>query len=269
LAETLQESEERFGALFEASPWGLLIHDEGRILDANPTLAMIFGYEISELVGMEAPHLVAPGWRDFTLQKRLAGCEEPYEAVSLRRDGTAFPVQLYGKAVRSNGRTVRMVAVRDLTERKRAEEALAYQAQLLACVNDAIISTDEQFILRSWNPAAERIYGWKAEEVIGRPGSEVLRTEFPAAERSAVIEAAAETGNFHGEVVQYRKDGTAIHIESKVIALRDDCGRTTGYVGVNRDITERKRAEEALRGSEERFRLIAQAASDGIWDGIW
>jgi PAS domain S-box-containing protein len=130
----------------------------------------------------------------------------------------------------------------EITERKRAEEALAYHAQLWASVSDAVISTDEQFIVRSWNPAAERMYGWKAEEVVGRPGSEVLRTDFPGAERSQAIETVVESGNFHGEV----------------IALRDSQGRTIGYVGVNRDITERKRAEEALRRREQEINVLAQ-----------
>jgi len=392
--EALRKWEERLLRGCPASFEGILVHDNGRILDANQTLARMVGYTLPELIGMEAPRLVASEWRDFTLQKRLAGCEEPYEAVALRRDGSTFLAELRGRAIPCDGRTVRVVAIRDITERrraedalreseerfrtsvenmldcfgiysairdesgrivdfrieyvngaacannlmskneqvgkrllellpahretglfdeycrvvetgmplakesvfyedvyreqrllrafdiraarlgdgfaaawrditerKRAEEALAYQAQLLASVNDAIISTDEEFALKSWNPAAERIYGWKAEEVFGRPAQEVLRTEFPGAERSAVIGAAVETGNFRGEVVQYRKDGTAIHVESKVIALRDDCGRTTGYVGVNRDISERKRAEEAVRHREAILEAISFAAS--------
>ena len=82
------------------------------------------GYEVSELIRMEAPRLVAPEWRDFVLQTRLSGYEEPYEAAGLRKDGSTFAAELHGKAIAYDGRTVRVVAIRDITARKRAEEAL-------------------------------------------------------------------------------------------------------------------------------------------------
>ena len=90
----------------------------------DETLARMVGYEVSELIGMQAPRLVAPEWRDFALQKRLAGCEEPYEAMALRKDGSTFAAEHHGKAIPYDGRTVRVVAIRDVAHRKRAEEAL-------------------------------------------------------------------------------------------------------------------------------------------------
>jgi PAS domain S-box-containing protein len=389
----LRESEERFRRLSEASFEGIAIHDKGTILEANETLAMMFGYEVAEVIGMHVIDFTAPESRGLIQQSIQAKREEPFEAVGLRKDGSTFLTEVRGKAIPYDGRMVTVAAIRDITERRRAEEALlrakvmldrtfaavgeavfvvdpatrtvvacnqavgcifgysvgdivgrnteflhvnreayeefgrrlfpaldadgvynaefqmrrrdgstfvtdhtvtqivdgsghrtavvsvvrditerkraeaelAYQAQLLASVNDAIISSDEQFIVRSWNPAAERMYGWKAEEVLGRPGRQVLRSEFLGIERVEAIRTLAETGRFRGELIQYRKDGTPVHIDAVTIALRDNHGQITGYVSVNRDITERKQAEAALRESERRYRLLAENATDIIW----
>ncbi len=135
----------------------------------------------------------------------------------------------------------------DITERKRAEEQIAYQAQLLAIVNDAVVASDAQYRLTAWNAAAESMYGWKAEEVLGRFGLDITRTEFPGVDKAEMLRAIAERGSWRGEATQARKDGTRFPVEVSSVVLRDTTGKVTGFVSVNRDITERKRSEEEMR----------------------
>jgi PAS domain S-box-containing protein len=142
----------------------------------------------------------------------------------------------------------------DITERKRAEEHVAYQARLLASVNDAIVGSDAQFRLNVWNATAESMYGWKAEEVLGRSGVELLRTEWPQKDADEMRRVIAETGRWRGEATQLRKDGTRIPVEVSSIVLRDKNDQITGYVSVNHDITERKQVEETLARQAEDLR---------------
>lgn len=124
LGQALSESEERFRKLSEAASEGIAIHEKGRILDANQALATMFGYEPSEVVGMTAWELTAPESRDLISRRILAGYEQPYEMVGLRKDGSTFPIESCGKAIHHEGRVVRVAVMRDITERKRAEEAI-------------------------------------------------------------------------------------------------------------------------------------------------
>jgi len=154
------------------------------------------------------------------------------------------------------GKAARQVIARDISERKRVEERLVYQSQLLANIHDAIIATDEHFTLTEWNRAAEQMYGWKAEEAIGRMVNEVIPTEFTDAQFAEALRLLSETGRYRVEVVQYRRDGKPIDVEGTTMALRDAKGQITGYVSVNRDITERKRAGEELRKNYELLNRI-------------
>jgi PAS domain S-box-containing protein len=121
--EALRESEERFRRLSEATLEGIIIHDHGLILDANAQAAAIHGYELSEFIGMDVLTFIAPEWHDVVRQRTLSGYGEPYEVWGLRKDGTTFPMEICGKTTSYEGRQVRVGVGRDISERKRAEEA--------------------------------------------------------------------------------------------------------------------------------------------------
>ncbi|HCJ66650.1 MAG TPA: hypothetical protein DHV62_04810, partial [Elusimicrobia bacterium] len=122
--ETLQESEERFRALSEAAFEGVVIHEQGKILELNQTLAKMFGYEREELIGRSGLDLVIPETRKAILEHMRSGSEKPYEGIGIKNDGTTFPIEICGRTTLYKGRVVRVGAIRDITERKRMEEEL-------------------------------------------------------------------------------------------------------------------------------------------------
>jgi PAS domain S-box-containing protein len=144
------------------------------------------------------------------------------------------------------------VAVFDvITERKNVELKLAFNAHLLSNVNDALVATDEQFRITYWNMAASKIYGWEAEEVIGKSGVQTLNTEWPSVDPEQMRHHIKETGNWIGEATQTRKDGSRFPVEVSSFVIRNTEGDITGYISVNRDISERKLAEEHLRETNQ------------------
>ena len=122
--EALRESEERFRRLSSAAFEGIAIHDKGKILDANSKIAEMFGYKRSEFIGKYALDLAAPESWDLVLKHIQSGYEKAYEATGLRKDGTTFAGEVVGRPIPYQGRVVRVTAIRDITERKRAEEQI-------------------------------------------------------------------------------------------------------------------------------------------------
>lgn len=114
------------------------------------------------------------------------------------------------------------------TERTQADETQRYQAELLQHVSDAIIATDMNFVIRSWNAAAEKMYGWEAHDVLGKPLAEIVRPEYPYEPRDVVLRTFSKTGHYEGEVVHHRKDGTPLIIRGAVSMLKDREGNPTG-----------------------------------------
>lgn len=124
LEQALREDKERFRRLCEASIEATAIHDQGEILDTNPALAAMFGYEAAELIGMHCLDLAAPESRDLFWQKIVSKYDKPFEAKGLRKDGSTFPIEVCGKAISYQGRKVTVTALREATHRKRLEDVL-------------------------------------------------------------------------------------------------------------------------------------------------
>jgi len=134
-----------------------------------------------------------------------------------------------------------------------------------------VIASDENFIIKSWNAAAERMYGWKLQEVAGQPAEKILQTEFSGNTREDAIQHIVKVGEYFAEVTQVRKDGSHVDVEAHTVSMRDEAGRVTGYISVNREISERKRAESAALESEARYQRVLDSMLEGcqIIDFEW
>src|ERR1700751_4978751 len=136
-------------------------------------------------------------------------------------------------------------AVMDVTERKRAEESLREQANLLSLTHDAVLVRDMDGVIQYWNRGAEELYGWTAELAVGRVVYELLKTVFPRA-LEEIVEELMNTDRWEGELVQTRRDGTQVIVVSRWSLQRDQKGAPIGILVTNNDVTQRKRSERAL-----------------------
>jgi PAS domain S-box-containing protein len=273
--EARRLGEARFRALSEATEEGVAFHHAGRILDSNATFARMFGYAgPEEVIGLPVGGFVAPnsdgsGPRDLrVLEREDEGGS--YELVGVRKDGTTFPVGSVDKAGSYMGRPARVSLIRDLTERKRAEEALRESEQRFratfeqAAVGVSLVAPDGR-VLRVNEKLCE-ILGYAQEEVLGH---NVRRVSFPEDleedQRRLARVLAGETGIYPVEKRYVRKDGSAVWVNLSSSVVRDADGEPVYLVGVTEDITERKLAEEALAQSEERYRTVVEQAADCIF----
>jgi two-component system, cell cycle sensor histidine kinase and response regulator CckA len=141
-------------------------------------------------------------------------------------------------------------------QRLQAEAQIRYQASLLQNVSDAIISTDPDFVIRTWNKGAEAVYGWSAAEVIGRPFRDIVPTRHQQHEVAHLLQALRQDGYWEGEVIQQHKSGKQLTILSSSSLIHDDDKNVTGVVVVNRDITSHRQAEQALKESQALYAAI-------------
>lgn len=265
--EIVEESQVRLQALFKNAPIAIFfMDDESRLLEVNPAACTLLGYSLDEFLQMSVWDIVSGAnlalahelWQAFLIAGGQNG-----EFPLRHKDGRTIEVEY--RAVANIMPGLNIVIFHDITERKQMEKRLAYQAHLLANVYDAILAIDEHFVLTVWNRAAEEMYGWQAEEAIGRHVGEVIRSEVTAVQQAEALQTLAETGYYRLEVLQYRRDGQPIYVEGTTIALRGEDERITAYVSVNRNISKRKQAElEAYRHATrmEALDKISQALAE-------
>ena len=195
---------------------------------------------------------------------------QPYEWClrMVREDGTVIIAQSRGRTVYDEaGKAVWMFGtIQDVTERIRVEEALQRDAMVLANVSDSVIATDLEGIITFWNEGATRLFGWTAAEMVGRPYAD----RFPEPERSWIVEqvrSRAAGTEWVGEYQDYYRDGTRVWIDARVRRVTDAAGRPHGIIGIARDITERKRAEEQLAADLAGMRRLQEVSTQLVRDG--
>ena len=271
--EALRESEENFRALAENSHDGItVIADEGRHVYANPQAAAITGYSVSELLNNTFRDLAHPD-ELVTLteryRRRLDGDPVPsqYETVILRKNGQSVPIEVSATRTVWQGRPAAMVMYRDIAERKRMEEELQSSEERYRSVvenaRDAVYTVSPDGLITSINRAFETITGWQCSEWIGKPFAPIIHPDdLPRVTEALQVSSRGQTGQLH-EARILTKSGDYLPLEFTGAPLFAD-EDLIGYLGIGRDITERKKTREALQAQESYFRSLIENSQDGI-----
>jgi PAS domain S-box-containing protein len=230
------------------------------MLLVNSQTEKLFGYAREELLNQPVEILIPEDFRGRHAQHREAYQEAPHlrpmgtglELLGRRRDGTTFPVEISLSPLEEPGGVLVTAAIRDVTERKRAEEALRQSEERLRSLVEevkdyAIFMLDPTGRILSWNEGAQKIKGYAAEEIIGQHFSSFYTSEdIDRGKPNQELTFAAAEGRWEEEGWRLRKDGSRFWADVVITALHDKDGNLLGFTKVTRDITEGKRAREAF-----------------------
>lgn len=241
-----------FRDIFDASPIGIAVENlEGQLLFVNPALCSFFGYSGEELrskhcVDFSPPQDAEKDWALF--QQLRAGSIHNYQLDKhyFRRDGSLLWGRLSVSLLNSSPSPFVLAMIEDITDRKKAEDARLRHAIVIESSDDAIASGTLDGIIVSWNTGAQKIYGYTEAEAIGNSINMLVPPEL--ADEENEILRAVKAGNRieHLETVRVTKAEKRINVSLSISPIKDSNGKTVGISGIARDITARKRAEEAL-----------------------
>src|ERR1041384_8802513 len=243
--EPLLESEVHYQAMAEAATDAIItINSESTILLVNPAAEKIFGYSIEEMLGQPLTMLMPEYLRHLhqagiTRYVRTGQKHIDWAGVrlsGLHKSGREIPLEISFGVFMKEGERFFTGIVRDVTERKREEEQLREQAALLDHAQDAIIVRDLEDRVLYWNKSAERIYGWRASEAIGKDIRDLLYTQDPQ-QFEAATRSLVESGEWVGELSHRTKEGKEIIAQSRWTLVPDDAGKPKSVFAIHTDIT--------------------------------
>jgi PAS domain S-box-containing protein len=267
--EALRESESRFRQLSDAAAEGIIIHDSGRILDANQAACIMFGYDREEVANRYILDFIAPEFRDDIARKlgeRDRSKEVLIEIKGLKKDQSTIPIEVRGRTMHYMGAAVRMVAILDLTERLRLEEGWEKSEFITDSAQELMILIGRKYIVEAANDAYCKAQKRQQEELLGRSIYETFgsnpyfQTIKPLIDQCLKGEILSDEAwiDFPGIGKRYY---TVNYYPYSPLS-----GEVTHVVIISHDITEHKVAEEALMESRERLQFVLEGSQEGLWD---
>jgi PAS domain S-box-containing protein len=247
----LRDSEDRFRRLSDAAFEGIAITDRGTLVDGNRCLAEMLRCAPEGLIGRSALDFIAPEARDVVADHFRTGAEDTYEHTMVRADGSTFLAEVQGRSLPYGARTLRVTAIRDVSERRHTEETLRTQTAALESAADAIAITDSGGTIIWANQAFSALSGYSTAELVG---------ENPRLLKSGVQDEAfyhslwgtiTDGRVWHGELVNRRKDGSLWQEEMTITPVPDEAGRIAHFIAIKRNVTEHRQLEEQLRHSQK------------------
>lgn len=275
--EILRQSEEKFSLAFHSSPYAITItrYSDGLILEVNESFFDITGYDSKDIYGKTTVDLgiwVDERDRDLILTELLKGRAVSSKEFLFRKKSGELILGLFSADIISiNKEKCVLSSINDITERKKAEQALIESEEKLKVITqsamDGIILMNNEGNISYWNPAAEKIFGYKHQEVLGRNLREIISPKQYSKNYSESLLEWDKTELSEGngktiELTAFRKDSTEFNLELSLSSVK--ALGSLMVVGIIRDVTERKRTEENLRLSEERFRSVVDNIGIGV-----
>jgi PAS domain S-box-containing protein len=267
--------ERRIRDIIDGAPLAMLLLDGNRIVFVNGPAERLLGYTRAQFEQLTIEQLIPARFRSGHAALRAAFNQAPAsrpmgagrDLYALRRDGSEVPVEIALNHLPGEGNGgLTLTSITDISARKLAEHERAHLAGIVDASADAIVSQTLQGTVTSWNAGAARLFGHAADAMVGRPIDPLIPPALRAAEAQLLARLARGEAVDDHETERLHADGRRIRVSVALSPLRDAAGKVVGAASIARDITDRKRAERALRISEERYALAALASYNAIWD---
>jgi PAS domain S-box-containing protein len=260
----LEASEKRFQTLAEAAFEGVLVSQQGRILDCNRQIGALVGYSREDILGKPAIDFIAEEQRSLVLRKVQAGLPADYELELICKDGSRRTVEAHGRSIKGlEGESLRVSVIRDITEQKQREQALRRQAALIDLSPDATFVRERGGKILFWSSGAEALYGWSKTEAVGQTTQHLLQTRFPEP-MEEITKKLQQSGRWTGELEHQTKSGKSVMVESRWLRMARD-GEEYEILESNLDLTERKKWEETMRRRTEELERLMDALPAAVW----
>ncbi len=246
----LAHSEARLASIIRSARDAIIVTDgDHRIILFNPAAEQMFQCPVSEANGRSLTEFIPPeihGSNGGDSQNNISVTLQIGAGTrGIKSNGEEFPLEASVSRGEAAGRRFHAVVVRDVTERRRADERIREQAALIDQASDAILVRDLKHNILFWNRGAENLYGWTSDEAIGRNDAELLGRS-SSVEPEHAQEEALKAGSWSGELKHFRKDGKEIIVQSRQTLLRHDNGQPNAQLIINTDITEKRKLEAQL-----------------------
>jgi PAS domain S-box-containing protein len=274
IAQTqLRSIENRLRAVIDTVVDGIVTMDgRGGIRTFNPAAERIFGFPAAEVIGRnvsmlmpEPYHSAHDGYLDNYLRtgiRKIIGIGR--EVNGQRKGGSTFPMELAVSEMEVDGERMFTGIVRDITGRRKMEFASKRYEAIIQSSDDAIVSKTLDGFITSWNPGAEKLFGYRADEVLGRPMLILFPPGLRAEEQEILKKIARGEKVESFETVRRRKDGSEVEISATISPIVDHAGKIIGASKIARDISDRKRAEDALEHLRRQHASILESVGEGV-----
>ena len=268
--EELRENESKFSNAFKSNPSGVAITeiDSGRFIEVNDSYCRLIGFSPQEVIGHTSLELGIWGSPEERSQRfrplSSGGTLRDMEMDAITRDGSRREISVNADPIELDGRKCVISSVVDITERKELQRKQSQLAAIVESSEDAIIGKTLAGLITSWNRGAEKIFGYTAAEAIGRSLLMIFPPERQHQEVEILVRISRGETVEHFDTERICKDGRRIFISATISPLRDAHGTVIGASKIARDITAQKRADEALRESEERIRILGDNLPSGM-----
>ena len=266
IEKEIQANKERFRLLSDVTVEGILIHKNGIARDLNPSLAQMIGYSKDELIGVNFLDYILPEYLPTVKEKMTLDYVLPYEIEVLRKDGSSFFAEIEARNFVTNNEQWRVAAIRDITGRKKAEEALKQSEEkyrmLVETASDSIFMLSDEGKIIDLNDSAIRILGYDKDEILNKT-IDFIDPNFSV---NQFIDFWSQINFNHTRILESshrKKDGTLVPVE--ISGQKYMIAGKTFYYGIARNISERKLAEQKIRESEDTYRNIFQNAQVGLF----
>jgi len=273
LAYFFREAEKHYKALIDTVSDAIIsINDEGRVLLWNSAAEKIFGYSRGEAVGTFLNYLIVPDYYTDSLRKDFAEVEKNplvgkmKEIEARRKDGELFPAELSVSSRKTANGWISTIIIRDISERKKTEEEKDRFLKTIEAAKEAICLLSPDLKITYTNDATDELFGYRKGELVGEHVSILNAGPTPELVAEKIADTMKRKGWWEGEISNKRKDSTELTTYATLSAHKDREGRILNFISIQNDITERKKAEEALKYSEERYALAQRVANIGSWD---